>query len=106
MYSHKQLQFFGTLALYFNRIHDGAREKAVFPHVPMSADRDVDVTVTPMSEDRYEVSPWPFYGESLQVSFEARYMQPATSGMKTTLEASTLPIEKQVVTLSAPDSVG
>ena len=106
MYLCRQLQFFDTLALYFNRVHDGAREKAVFPHVPMSADRDVDVAITPMSEDRYEVPPWPFYGESLQVSVEARYMQPATSGMKTAPEASTLPIEKQVVTPSTPDSVG
>ena len=106
MHSYKQLQFFDTLALYFNRIHDGAREKAVFPHVPMSATRDVDVTITPMSEDRYEASPWPVYGESLQVSFEGRYMQPAASGTKTAPEASKLPIEKQVVTLSVLDSVG
>ncbi len=106
MHSYKQFQFFDTLALYFNRIHDGAREKAVFPHVPMSATRDVDVTITPMSEDRYEASPWPVYGESLQVSFEGRYMQPAASGTKTASEASKLPIEKQVVTLSVLDSVG
>ena len=106
MYLYKRLQFFNTLAPYFNRIHDRAREKAVFPDVSMSADRNVDVTVTPMSKDRYEMSPWPFYGESLRVLLEARYMQPATSGMKTATEASTLPTEKQVVTPFAPDSVG
>ena len=101
MYLYKQLQFFDTLALYFNRIHEGAREKAVFPHVPMSADRDVDITVTPMSGDRYKVSCWPFDGESLQVSFEGRYMRPAPTGTKMAPEASALPVEKQVVTLSA-----
>ncbi len=106
MHSYKQLQFFDTLTLYFNRINDGAREKAVFPHVPMSANRDVDVIITPMLEDRYEVSPWPFYGVSLQMSFEGRYMEPAASGTKTAPKASTLPIEKQVVTLSVLDSVG
>ena len=72
----------------------------------MSANRDVDVTIAPISEDRYEVSPWPFYAESLQVSFEGRYMQPAASGTKTATEASALPIEKLVVTLSVLDSIG
>ena len=72
----------------------------------MSANRDVDVTIAPISEDRYEVSPWPFYAESLQVSFEGRYMQPAASGTKTAPEASALPIEKFVVTLSVLESIG
>ena len=44
-------------------------------------------------KDRYEVAPWPFYGESLQVSFEGRYMQPAASGTKTAPEASALPMK-------------
>ena len=40
------------------------------------------------------------------VSFEGRYMQPAASGTKTAPEASALPIEKLVVTLSVLDSIG
>ena len=48
MKSYKQLQFFDTLALYFNRVHEGARQTAVFPHVPQSGAEDTDVTVTPL----------------------------------------------------------
>lgn len=101
MQSYKQLQFFDTLALYFNRIHEGAREEAVFTHVPMSAEEDADITVTPLGEGRYRVSPWPFRGDSLEVSFEGRYMRPAAKGVTSAPDASSLPVETQVVTLTA-----
>jgi hypothetical protein len=103
MKSYKQLQFFDTLALYFNRVHEDDREQAVFTHVPMSADRDVDVTVTPLDDGRYKVSPWPFRSGSLDVSFEGRYMMPAPSDTNSMPEASTLPVEKQIVTLTTAD---
>ena len=70
MYLYKRLQFFNTLAPYFNRIHDRARKRRSFRNVNVRRP-DVDVTVTPMSKDRYEMSPWPFYGESLRVLLEA-----------------------------------
>ena len=97
MQAYKQLQFFDTLALYFNRVHEGAREQAVFPHVPKSPASDADVTVTPVSEGRYSVAPWPFEGESLTIEFEGRYMEPGAEMP----EPATLPVTTQTVELIA-----
>lgn len=99
MQAYKQLQFFDTLALYFNRTHEGARDRAVFPHVPRDSERDVDVAVAPVGEGVYSVSPWPFAGDSLTVSFEGRYMTPVANGRDRAPEAADLPVERQTVTL-------
>ena len=96
MQAYKQLQFFDTLALYFNRVHEGAREQAVFPHVPMSATADADITVTPVAEGEYRVSPWPFEGDRLEVAFEGRYMKPDAAA-----KPADLPVTTQSVTLIA-----
>ena len=97
MQAYKQLQFFDTMALYFNRVHEGAREEAVFPHVPNSATTDTDITVTPVAEGRYRVAPWPFAGERLTLEFEGRYMEPSTG----TSGPADLPVTTQTVELVA-----
>lgn len=97
MQAYKQLQFFDTLALYFNRIHEGAREQAVFPHVPQSATADADITVTPVAEGEYRVSPWPFAGDRLTVAFDGRYMTPDAGAS----DPAALPVASQSVTLVA-----
>lgn len=97
MQTYKQLQFFDTLALYFNRVHEGAREQAVFPHVPMSSIVDADITVTPVADGEYQVSPWPFAGECLTVTFDGRYMAPNAE----TSDPADLPVTSQSVSLIA-----
>lgn len=97
MQAYKQLQFFDTLALYFNRVHEGAREQAVFPHVPLSAKDDTDITVTPLADGQYRLSPWPFAGQRLTVAFDGRYMQPGEE----TPSPAELPVTTQSVTLIA-----
>lgn len=100
MQAYKQLQFFDTLALYFNRIHADARTESVFPHVPMSDTEDTDITVTPIGGDKYRVSPWPFAGDTLTTSFVGRYMEPE-KGAERSATARELPIEMQSITLVA-----
>jgi hypothetical protein len=100
MQAYKQLQFFDTLALYFNRVHEGARVEAVFPHVPMSETEDADITVTPLGDGIYRVAPWPFVGDMLQVLFDGRYMQPEPGSARST-RAADLPVDGQTVTLTA-----
>jgi hypothetical protein len=100
MQAYKQLQFFDTLALYFNRVHDGARAKATFPHVPQSANADTDITVIPLDDGTYRVAPWPFAGEALTVEFDGRYMEPEP-GRERSSNAPDLPVETQSVTLVA-----
>lgn len=97
MKTYKQLQFFDTLALYFNRIHEGAREAAVFPHVPKSETEDADVTVTPLGDAVYAVAPYPFSRDPLTLEFEGRYMR--RGQVRTAGDAALLPADSQSVTL-------
>jgi hypothetical protein len=99
MQAYKLLQFCDTLALYFNRIHEGAREPSVFPSVPMSATEDVDVTVAPEGDGVYAMSPWPFAGDRLTASFDGRYMEPVADGRKTNPDAAEIDVKTQTVTL-------
>lgn len=101
MQAYKQLQFFDTLALYFNRVHEGAREPATFTHVPLNASEDVDIAVVPTGEGVYRVSPWPFAGDRLEVGFDGRYMTADRSGSERNASAAGLPVERQTITLVA-----
>ena len=74
--SYKQLQFFDTLALYFNRIHPSERAETKFEHVPMSATADATVTVRPREAGVYEVTPWPFAAPSAEFAFAGRRIEP------------------------------
>ncbi|MGH8736866.1 MAG: DUF3891 family protein [Burkholderiales bacterium] len=74
--NYKQLQFFDTLALYFNRTHEGAREPATFAHVPISAKHDVTVGIRPHAPGVYALLPFPFGGQSVEFSFSGRYVKP------------------------------
>lgn len=74
--NYKQLQFFDTLALYFQCAHAGAREPANFNHVPKSATKDVTVAVEPVDDDRYRFTPFPWSEDGAVVSFDGRYVTP------------------------------
>ncbi|MGB1885449.1 MAG: DUF3891 family protein [Gammaproteobacteria bacterium] len=78
--NYKQLQFFDTLALYFNCTHMRDREAATFSHVPISADEDVDVRVEPLDGDRYLLDPFPFDTDELALKFSGRYLSPIGAG--------------------------
>jgi hypothetical protein len=78
--NYKQLQFFDTLALYFNRSHEAARTEARFEHVPMTARQDATITVQPRGPGSYAVSPYPFNESAAQFQFSGRYIQPAIRG--------------------------
>src|SRR4051812_40690745 len=56
--NYRQLQFFDTFALYFNRDHEEARGPATFPRVPMTATREATITVRPVQRGVYAVSPY------------------------------------------------
>ncbi len=78
--NYRQLQFFDTFALYFNRDHEGARKQATFPHVPMSAERDTTITVRPLEPGVYAVSPYPFKDDNAEFAFSGRYVKPLPKG--------------------------
>jgi hypothetical protein len=73
--NYKQLQFFDTLALYFNRVHPSERAEQQFEHVPLSAAEDVSITVRPREPGVYEMSPFPFAASSAEFAFAGRFVE-------------------------------
>jgi hypothetical protein len=74
--NYKQLQFFDTLALYFNRIHPGERDAQEFTHVPLDAREDLSVTIRPRRPGVYELSPYPFRADGAEFAFAGRPITP------------------------------
>src|SRR5262245_35364301 len=74
--NYKQLQFFDTLALYFNRTHSSERGEVKFEHVPLSGEQDTTITVRPRGRGVYELSPNPFAAHSGEYAFAGRPIEP------------------------------
>ncbi len=74
--SYKQLQFFDTLALYFNRTRPRERGEVKFEHVPLSGEQDTTIAVRPRGPGVYELSPNPFAAHSAEYAFAGRPIEP------------------------------
>lgn len=74
--NYKRLQFFDSLALYFNYTAEGARDTRRFPKVPLSAEEDVTVEIKPVHAGTYALDPFPFSHEGVEVHCEGRYLRP------------------------------
>jgi hypothetical protein len=99
--NYKLLQFIDTLALYFNLRHESQRAEEHFVHVSKSKDEDTTVTVRPIGDGRYEVSPFPFAGDELEVRCKGRYFDQISAGCEPdNFEAHLygLPVTEQVFT--------
>lgn len=101
--NYKQLQFFDTLALYFNCTHESARTEMTFAHVPQSANDDVQVKITPKEHGDYSLSPYPFSSGDISLSFNGRYLNSGQADEQGSLEAiiSKTPIETQTIRLTS-----
>jgi len=73
--NYKLLQFFDTLALYFNLRHTSEREAETFVHVPRSPDVDTSVTVRPRGNEVYSFDPFPFAGDRIEVRCQGRWFE-------------------------------
>jgi hypothetical protein len=74
--NYKQLQFFDTLALYFNRTCASERGETEFTHVPLNAKEDVTITIRPKQPGLYELSPYPFASEGPEFAYAGRHVSP------------------------------
>lgn len=100
--NYKQLQFFDTLALYFNLRHETDRGVETFTCVPRDAATDAEVTVTPKGEGVYALDPFPFAGTRLETACSGRYLAACDEGAAPDDLAATLadlPTETQTYTL-------
>ena len=77
---YKQLQLFDTLALYFHLRHETERGIETFVHVPMTAEADATVTVTPKGGGAYALDPFPFAGDRLEAGCPGRYFTRCAEG--------------------------
>ncbi|MFL6798346.1 MAG: DUF3891 family protein [Xanthobacteraceae bacterium] len=72
--NYKQLQFFDTLALYFNRIHPRERMEQQFEHVPLNARENATITIRPREAGTYELSPFPFSASDAEFAYAGRFI--------------------------------
>lgn len=79
-HNYKLLQFFDTLGLYFHLTAPAARGDAVFQNVPAGVNDDVTVTVRPLGQERYAVSPYPFAADEVEVWVEGRFLAAQPEG--------------------------
>jgi hypothetical protein len=96
---YKLLQFFDTLALYFQTTHALARGTTTFENVPRAIGDDVTITLTPLGENRYGLSPYPFSAETVTLSTPGRYMTPQPIGSDLSAIASGTQVKLETVYL-------
>ena len=100
--NYKQLQFFDTLALYFNCVPEGERGETTYSHVPLNASKDTEVTIKPVETGVYAMDPYPFDdAEDIELSFSGRYLAPVAYGEDVREELERAPVTTQTFTLLA-----
>ncbi len=75
-HNYKALQFFDTLCLYFSGDAEAGRGEVKFLNVPRSVGDDVTITVTPVEQGVYRVSPFPFSSDPMTVSLPGTLVTP------------------------------
>lgn len=78
--NYKQLQFFDTLALYFQLYHAVERGNETYIHVPVTAEEDATVEVKQLDERRYSLGPFPFKSDRVTLVCKGRYTKPLPQG--------------------------
>lgn len=100
--NYKLLQFFDTLALYFNMTHEAARRKATFTTVPRGpSEDDVTISVERRAPGIYRVSPYPFTAGSLELTCAGRRLSPQPPGTNVAAMIRACPLEVETVRLEA-----
>ncbi len=99
--NYKRLQFFDTLALYFNCTPEEGRGKATFTNVPIGVHADVDVVIRPEKEKTYSLDPYPFKEDAMEICFEGRFLSPQREAADPDMAAlmRDTPVEQQTCTL-------
>ncbi len=97
--NYKLLQFFDTLSLYFHTTHTEARKEAKFLNVPDGKGSNETLTISPIKNEAYALSPWCFESDSVEVFAEGRYITPQPQGADFKSIFDNTPKEKQVYRL-------
>jgi hypothetical protein len=98
-HNYRQLQFFDTLALYFNCTPERAREPTTFLQVPMNAEENADVELQPLGNGAYALDPWPFAKDFLELSYLGRCLEPVEEGLDMRQHLESAPERMQSICL-------
>lgn len=101
LHNYKALQTFDALALWLQVTHPSQRQPTVLRHVPTAGGSHVAVTVTPRSEDRIVLDPYPFDVDPLELVIEGRWLRPQPVEADLARALATAPPGRQPVTLSS-----
>lgn len=96
-HNYKLLQFFDTLALYFQMSHEAARGAAQFLNVPCAVGDDLTLTIKPVEPGIYDLTPYPFREDELSLSTVGRWLMPQPVG--TDLQAILAEIKPEIETV-------
>jgi hypothetical protein len=99
-HNYKLLQFFDTLALYFQMSHEAARGEAQFLNVPRAVGDDVTITIKPVEPGSYSLSPYPFREDTLTLSTVGRWLKPQPIGTDLQAMLAEIKPETETVTLT------
>ncbi|MEQ8673007.1 MAG: DUF3891 family protein [Aggregatilineales bacterium] len=101
--NYKLLQFFDTLALYFQTVHPSYHVETQFKSVPASAEKDEMLTLKPLGDDVYSLSPYPFGVEEVAFYTVGRNIAPFAEGESPDLTQVMIetPVERQAFKIVA-----
>lgn len=98
--NYRQLQFFDTLSLYFNCTCESQRQPETFTQVPTSATTAQTVTIEPVNNNQYRMTPFPFKQQTVSLRFKGQYLMPAKREQPELCQAlADSPVGEQVVQL-------
>ncbi len=103
LHNYKLLQFFDTLALYFNCTAAADRAVATFAHVPLQPGCDTTITVRPRRPGVYEVAPYPFSRSPLTITCAGRWLRPVAPDADVQAALREAPGDLETITLCAPE---
>lgn len=94
-WAYKLLQFFDTLALYFQTTHVDMRTSSRFLNVPKTHDHDVTIEITPLGPDMVAMTPWPFAAPRVEVHCPGKMMMPQPEEVDLAATFAGLPLSEQ-----------
>jgi hypothetical protein len=79
MTAYKLLEFFDTLALWWQLTHADLRQPARFPHVPAAVGEDLTLDIVPTGSHSARLTPYPFGQSPLLLRCRMRSVRPASA---------------------------
>ena len=94
-HNYKLLQFFDTLALYFNCTPESERSPSTFLNVPVKPGVDTEVRIERLGEGVYGLSPYPFSEEPAEFHYDGQRIRPQNDADALQSAMDNTPLERE-----------